>query len=424
MTQQKTHKVTATLKVIFERENMPPKWLESNLQNSLERLIGAGILTGHSEAEADEYDIMVVADAGPAEQKTPHHVVSATAHQVKATINVTYALNGVTPKWLEANLVDNLRHAIGDGLLTGSSDAYVHEYSVGVAAEAPESELTKNPQSIIATFQPQAWVGDNTINIDGVLYLDVTRKVLALNLAELHAITDDKESADDLIGIDDVSHQGPFTVTVESSICEYFGVSEVSDVSDEMLHAAKDQHTKGNTPISASPRLRDAGNGLRSALSGCLEQISQMASMFDDNDGAIAAAVEEAYAAKGKWREAEKAVDEKAPLLLADLDTSALTAELRRRGLAVSVWGPADLAQLFEECAESREIADLDDAQYDCLAASFMAHEGSSLEDALATHGNEYIEQRWRETRNERMNVFREQVSEKTAEDTDSSPSL
>lgn len=96
-------------------------------------------------------------------------------------------------------------------------------------------------KSIIASFQPQAWMDDNAVDIDGQEEVDVTQRVLSLSLTQIHGLQDHRNSTDDLVNGTPVAieHNGPFTVRVVDSICEFFGVGTLSDITDDMLDARR-----------------------------------------------------------------------------------------------------------------------------------------------------------------------------------------
>lgn len=96
---------------------------------------------------------------------------------------------------------------------------------------------------IVAVFQPQAWINDYATDIDGQEDVDVTDRVLSMTLNRIHAIQDYRDSADDLVdgSMAAIEHDGPFTVCAEDSICEFFGVGEISEITDEMLRSARQQ---------------------------------------------------------------------------------------------------------------------------------------------------------------------------------------
>lgn len=280
MTQKNTHRVTGTIKVLFDTQGVASRWLEDNLRECLERAIGNGLLTGHSEAEVDEYAIAIAPDD---RQKTQPATGSegGPTHAIIATLAVAYAPNGVSPKWLEANLEEGIQRLVGEGGLTGHSAAYADDYTIEVKADALDA-----------------------------------------------------------------------------------------------------------SPVPLS--LKEAGDSLASALSDCLEQIDQMRGMFDDKDGAIAAAVEQADAAYDQWKVAAKA-DTKPDL--SQFDNAALADELRRRGLAVSIWSDADLEGCMDDAFDA--IPEITEEECVELANLFLVVEGRALEDHLGGEGNNFLSERF-----------------------------
>lgn len=92
---------------------------------------------------------------------------------------------------------------------------------------------------ITGKFTKQSWQGDEAIAVERADF-DATDYVLLMKGSDLRALVDRRESADDL-GLAHVSWDGPFEVEVVDSICEYFGVSGLEDISDETLAYAKDR---------------------------------------------------------------------------------------------------------------------------------------------------------------------------------------
>lgn len=94
---------------------------------------------------------------------------------------------------------------------------------------------------ILATFQPQAWIGKTAVDIDGRDDVDVTQRVLGLSLAQIHHLQAHRASTDDLLNGSSVAleHDGPFTVHVIDSICAFFGVAALSDITEDMLADAR-----------------------------------------------------------------------------------------------------------------------------------------------------------------------------------------
>jgi hypothetical protein len=83
--------------------------------------------------------------------------------------------------------------------------------------------MTKTLPKITATFQPQAWINDYAVETDGRTQFDCTKTVLRLSLAEIKKLRDDQYETDNLLP-DSVmgSHSGPFYVSVENAIDEFF----------------------------------------------------------------------------------------------------------------------------------------------------------------------------------------------------------
>ncbi|MBF6650008.1 hypothetical protein [Methylobacter sp. BlB1] len=87
---------------------------------------------------------------------------------------------------------------------------------------------------VIARFQPQAWVHDTAMNIDGDCDLDVTDRLLDLPLKDILMLEDDDYPSDELVyGL--TEHVGPHYVEVKDSILEFFAVEKLTDITEEML---------------------------------------------------------------------------------------------------------------------------------------------------------------------------------------------
>lgn len=89
---------------------------------------------------------------------------------------------------------------------------------------------------------------------------------------------------------------------LRSAAQDAFGEGQLTGSTEAEVESYTIEITGGEEPTP--PNLLDAGRGLASALADCLEQISQMRGMFDDNDGAIQQAVDEADGALDAWNEA------------------------------------------------------------------------------------------------------------------------
>lgn len=103
---------------------------------------------------------------------------------------------------------------------------------------------------IIGTFHKQQWggrKGNDAISI-GSEEFDATNTVLALAIEQIHNLSDNSE-ASDVIGQINVDWPGPCIVEVVDSICEYFAVDDVRDVTREALAYAHEQ--------SSPPKMKE-----------------------------------------------------------------------------------------------------------------------------------------------------------------------
>lgn len=104
----------------------------------------------------------------------------------------------------------------------------------------PNESLIKAPDHypamprVIAHFQPQAWVSDNAMNIDGECDLDVTERLLSMPLQDIYQLADDDYLSDELVaGL--TEHSGPHYVTVTESVLAFFGVDSLEDITEAMM---------------------------------------------------------------------------------------------------------------------------------------------------------------------------------------------
>lgn len=104
---------------------------------------------------------------------------------------------------------------------------------------APKADIVIYGPRIEATFLPQAWVQDYAVFIDGKCLVDVTAEVLSLPLAGLQVLADGETNTDNLVDIIELEHGGPFRVEAVGAICKFFGVNQLSDISEPMLARAK-----------------------------------------------------------------------------------------------------------------------------------------------------------------------------------------
>lgn len=125
---------------------------------------------------------------------------------------------------------------------------------------------------IMATVKLQTWGGRK--NDDAIFHslqeVDVTDTILLHDLDELVSLRDGDESSDE-IGRGHLEWQGPLEVALTDSICEFFGVERLDDISESLLAAAKKKYdpqpptfetvtvpVKVNVTVFPGARLEDA----------------------------------------------------------------------------------------------------------------------------------------------------------------------
>ena len=128
------------------------------------------------------------------------------------------------------------------------------------AAVTDDLEQGKLPgKRILAIFQPQAWVDDNAIDIDGQEEVDITEKVLALPLEKIHRLADQDLAADTVLYDQALEHDGPNRVEVAEQVCEFFAVSDLSSITEERLLAERMAYRDVHSVRDSRPEL--AGHG-------------------------------------------------------------------------------------------------------------------------------------------------------------------
>ena len=94
---------------------------------------------------------------------------------------------------------------------------------------------------ILATWQPQHWIFDNAVDSGPPITIDVTHEVLKLPLAEIKRLQDNRDSTDELVLFSKnlpeevLSHNGPSYVTVVDSVCAFFKVRTLLEITQGHL---------------------------------------------------------------------------------------------------------------------------------------------------------------------------------------------
>lgn len=134
--------------------------------------------------------------------------------------------------------------------------------------EQNQERKVEERRRIFAVFQPQAWIDDNATDIDGPKDVDVTDRVIGLSLDQLHALQDYRDTTDNLVEGTAVAleHKGPFTVCAVDSVCEFFGVEELSEITEDMLSAARKSAQSKAGIQEGAPQTIERFNGGRNRV--------------------------------------------------------------------------------------------------------------------------------------------------------------
>lgn len=93
-------------------------------------------------------------------------------------------------------------------------------------------------------FTKQVWGGrKNDLAIfEGDEKFDGTDAILLLDRDEILSLEDHELSTDE-IGVQHIQWDGPFEVSITSSICDFFGVEDLEDITEEAVDFAKQRYT-------------------------------------------------------------------------------------------------------------------------------------------------------------------------------------
>ncbi|KAF7962619.1 hypothetical protein AWV80_19355 [Cupriavidus sp. UYMU48A] len=208
-------------------------------------------------------------------------------------------------------------------------------------------------------FQPQAWIDDCAVDIDCGITVVVTHRVLSLSLDKIRRLGNQDFAIDTVLRAHALEHDGPCRVDVAEPVCEFFGVKDLSEITEDMLLEARQIRL-------LRPDVTLAGENCSPALS----------------DGTPARLPE---------GEGVSSLGSGSPDL-SQLESNALLGELRRRGLVVSAWSQDDATSTLEN---DDETGSLTDAQFGLLEANLFARASVSLGELLTARGNQHIADLW-----------------------------
>lgn len=133
--------------------------------------------------------------------------------------------------------LDTLYEAIGlaEELLGGIPDGECSTFTVERDGRLLASVTNRR---ITGTFHKEYWSAGEKAQECEALEFDATGHVLRMAGGELRALRDNRESSD-AVGRAHVAWNGPFRVTLVDSVCAFFGVDDVEDITDEALAFAR-----------------------------------------------------------------------------------------------------------------------------------------------------------------------------------------
>lgn len=126
---------------------------------------------------------------------------------------------------------------LAEVLLGGVDQSEPSTFTVHDASGAMIASVTN--RRIMGTFTKQRWGGhdgDRAIEVEPIKF-DATESVMRLQYPQLALLVDCDYSTDD-IGLESIQWDGPFEVEVVDSICEYFGVGSLSEITQKAFEFA------------------------------------------------------------------------------------------------------------------------------------------------------------------------------------------
>lgn len=128
-----------------------------------------------------------------------------------------------------------------ESLAAGERDVIAGLYLTGTQlGVAPVTTPVGFPgKEITAYFWPQEYGDFEYRDCGDAETVDVTQEVLALDADRIHELEDDTDSTNDLVSAEEMGHEGPHRVEVVESICDYFDVGDLCEITQDMVNAAR-----------------------------------------------------------------------------------------------------------------------------------------------------------------------------------------
>lgn len=142
--------------------------------------------------------------------------------RIRLVLDVDYELNGVSVEELSQNIGHMVMQGIGNGMLTGSSDAEVITYATNISPRNNQSPalLEDDPEKLHNSYVFQPGIEDCFIEVGNI---------------SVHIIKDDDGITVDLWPVGDATE--PFSTNtvqfaeIEKDICRYYDDVQINDVS-------------------------------------------------------------------------------------------------------------------------------------------------------------------------------------------------
>ncbi len=109
--------------------------------------------------------------------------------------------------------------------------------------ECSPAAATLAVHEIRALFIPLEWIAGQPVPVGSPEAVDVTKAVLQIPLADLRTLTDCSPTANALVDPEDRAHYGPHQVVCVNAIARFFGVSTLTDLTQEMMDAMPSRPT-------------------------------------------------------------------------------------------------------------------------------------------------------------------------------------
>lgn len=150
-----------------------------------------------------------------------------------------YAVHRINPSHVVFNCLGE-RDTLGEALAFAERLHDPLKQGVTITVEDTDSKVTcasLSTKRIVGTMLKQVWVGDFPVDC-GSEKFDATTLVISLPLEQIHNLRDHDYSSD-YVGQAYIKWDGPHEVDIVSSVCEYFGVSELTDITENHLRYVK-----------------------------------------------------------------------------------------------------------------------------------------------------------------------------------------